>query len=828
MNISLNWLKDFVEIPSDITARKFAEDLTVRVVEVDGVTDQSKLYDNMVVGKIKEIKDHPNADKLKLCIVDIGRQEPVQIVCGGVNIYEGMICAIALPGSKVKWHGEGDLVELEETKIRGEKSFGMICAAVEIGLVDEYPTDEPYVMDLKIDAIPGTPLADALGLDDVIIDIDNKSLTHRPDLWGHFGIAREVATMYGSEFPPTETSDSRFRISEQIANSDNDNMETKVQIENEQLCKRFMALRIDNVKVAPSSPEIQKRLMVAGMRPINNIVDISNYVMLELGQPNHMFDADKLGDKLIIRNAKADEKITTLDGIERELDTSMLVVANEKEPLAIAGVMGGGDVEVDDETVSIIIEVANFDPVSIRATSQKLGLRTEASARFEKGLDPNIVKTALERIVDLLLQSVPEAKVGVLTDIGNWKQDPIVIKTSVEFIQKRIGADVDIDRIASILKSLGFSVEIAGAGNLDITVPSWRATGDVSLPEDIVEEVARHYGYHLIEPKLPLMDTKGDDQTNRDICLERAVKRFLTLGAGFQEVENQAFDNVRISKLLGIDPRTQEVEVINPLSSDQQYLRRSLLARLLGNIKDNLRYKNEFSIFEIGRIFKPTDSEEFSVRQGSDTMLPDQPRRLCSILTSRDKDDSRLFFEMKGVVEELFKEIGIPVSFVLQSSHDWLSDTAELGIIEKITGDEKVIGEFGVLHPQIIKTMKLDASVVVLYLDYELMTRLPRTQARYKEIPSLPAVMRDIAVVVSRDIPYANLEEVISKQSDLLESYELFDVYEGSQVGAGKRSFAWHLSFRHQDKTLKADEVDIELQKIIDALKREFGASLRS
>ncbi len=834
MLISLNWLKDFIDIPSNITAQKLAEDLTVHVVEVEEVINQAKQYENIVIGKIESVKKHPGADRLKLCMVDIGKGEPAQIVCGGLNVRKNMKCAVALPGAKVRWHGKGDLIELEEIKIRGEKSFGMICAANEIGLTDEHPADEPYVMDLNVDSEPGTSLAMALGLDDIIIDIDNKSLTNRPDLWGHVGIAREIATLYGVSLKEPEVKQNNYEKKPSNAN-------VKVNIESEQLCRRFMSVRIDGVKVAESLPNIQKRLTAVGMRPINNIVDISNYVMLELGQPNHIFDAKKLmpngendGDvDIVVRNARDDETITTLDGSERKLDSSMLIIANKSKPLAIAGVMGGEDSEIDSDTTSIVIEVANFDPVSVRTTSNKLGLRTEASARFEKGLDPNLTEIAIERILDLLRSHFPKAKIGNITDVGDREQSQTVIETSVEFIKERLGSEVDLSQIESILKSLGFQVSVAdgsqsGDLKLTVTVPTMRATGDISIPEDIVEEVARHIGYHSIKPTLPLIDTKGGDQTNRDINLERKVKRFLSLGAGFQEVENSAFDDVRMANLIGIDEKTDEVEIINPLSSDQQYLRSHLLPRLLGNVKDNLRYRNEFSIFEIGRVFKPADSSKFSARKGSDIMLPEQPRRLSAVMVSRNKDSRQLFFDMKGIVEGLFNDIGIDISFVAQNAHAWLCDSAELGIVENMTGDEKNRGEIGLLSASVVSSLKLDASVVVFYYDYELMANLPRVKTQYREIPTLPPVTRDIAVVVPRNVTYKSMEEVLKQQSGLLESYELFDLYEGSQIGSGNRSLAWHLSFRHPERTLTAEEADRELENIVNALKDKFGATLRS
>ncbi len=839
MLISLGWIKEFTDIPKDITPQKLAEDLTVHTVEVEDVIDQAKQYRRMVVGEIVEINNHDNADKLKICITNIGEQEPVQIVCGGNNIYKGMKVAVALPGARVKWHGEGDLVELAETKIRGEKSFGMICAASEIGLTDNLPIDEPNVMDLPKDFEVGTPLAEAFNLTDVIIDIDNKSITNRPDLWGHYGIAREISAIYKTQLRPLP--DFNQSVLEKEA--------FDVVIENKELCRRFVVARMENISVGQSPRWMQSRLQAAGMRPINVLVDISNYVMLELGQPNHIFDAGKLknphkvdydheaghegktkgddGMYFMIRNAREGETITTLDNIERKLDTSMLVVTNGDTPLAIAGVMGGGSSEIDEHSKEIVIEVANFEPVVVRKASQKLGLRTEASARFEKGLDPILVDHARARIIELIKELIPEATVTGMTDIGEWQQEPTVITTSGSFLRERIGIHISDDEIQAMLVRLGLMVEMQ-ENILRVTVPSWRATGDLSIPEDIVEEVARIYGYHNIESKIPFTHTFGSEQTNVPIKFNRMVKRLLSIGAGINEVENRVFEKEKIARLLGINIEKDAVAILNPLSQDQAYVRRSILPGLLINVRDNARFQKDIRLFEIGRTFSPTPSKTLKTGKDSVVSIPEQSYRLGVVITNDVLSKDDLFYEIKGIAEMLFENIRIPYSFKANMKDKWMENGYEL-LIEGIHDDVPVLfGECGIIHPSIQRSLKLLHPVAVLCLNYELLSCAKTAEVSYKPVPEYPSVTRDIAITVNADIAYSDLETTIKQSSNLLVSIKLFDIYSGIQVGAGKKSLAWHLEFRHTEKTLTSEEADREMKQITDALEKKFEATLRS
>jgi len=818
MLISLNWLKDFVDLPRDISPQQLGVDLTLHTVEVEEVIDQAAIYNKMVVGEIKEIQLHANADKLKVCITDIGLDYPAQIICGGENIYEGMKVVVAQPGAKVRWHGEGDLVELKKTKIRGVESQGMICASAEIGLAEstaKQPEGEKGVMDLKdIKAKVGMPLADALGLKDVVIEVDNKSITNRPDLWGHRGMGREVSAVYGSKF---KTSVSDYKLDDYSGDSS-----LRVEIKDNDLCPRYLGLKIDGIKVAESPNWMKQRLLAVGQRPINNLVDISNYVMFELGQPVHIFDAKKIAqEKIIIRTAKLGETITTLDGEERKLDKEMLMIADPEKLIAIAGVMGGGNSEVDDKTSSIIIEAANFEAVNIRQTSQKLSLRSEASARFEKGLDPHLAEEAVKRVAQLVMELIPEAKLAsAFIDKGEWEGKNVKIETSLKFIQKRLGVEISSNEAVKILASLGFETSVV-EGDMVILVPSWR--GDINIPEDIVEEVGRIYGYDKIPSSLPVMNTKGDEQTNVDLALERQVKNYLSLAAGLQETENYVFDYEPVSSKLGIDLNNR-VEIANPLAEGQEYLRNSLLPHLIKNVKSNLRFYDEFGLFELGRIFKTETSEEFKKSKDSKEGLPDQPKRLAVVLINKTKNEAEMFYEAKGIIHGLLEKLRLDFSWLTQDKHPWLANGFELGI--KV-GD-KALAEVGLLNSAVAKSQKIDIPVGVIYLDYEHLLELKKPETSFTPLPDQPAITRDIAILVEDGVLYADLEKVIRNSSKLLEKVELFDVYSGEQVGADTRSLAWHLSFRDSNKTLTSQEADQELHKIIKNLESHFDVELRS
>ncbi|MBU4481859.1 phenylalanine--tRNA ligase subunit beta, partial [Patescibacteria group bacterium] len=666
MKISLNWLKQYIDLPKNITPKKLAEDLIMSTVEVESIKNQAEEFENIVVGKIVKLKKHPNADKLKIVMTDIGQPEPVQIVCGGANLKQGMFVAVALPGAKVKWHGQGEPVVLEKVKIRGQESFGMICASNEIGLENRFPCGEMSrnsagsrstageILDLNkivqsktLNQQIGQNLSEALGFNDVIIEIENKSLTNRPDLWSHYGIARELSAIYNLPLcHPELVSGSNIKSRNKFG------MTVKIQDEN--LCSRYIGCVVKNIKIAPSPEWMQKRLEAVGLRAINNIVDITNYVLMDVGQPTHAFNktlihTDVNTDKtqIIIRNAKKGEKIQSLDGEERELDENMLVIADSEKPIAIAGIIGGANSEIDKNTTEIILESATFNAMSVRKTSQKLNLRTEAEIRFEKNLDSNLAETAMLRMLYLIKKIIPESEITEYIDEFPVKPKNKIIKINHDFIEKRIGQKFNSEEIIKILSRLGFKVEESN-GAYKILVPSWRATGDVSIPEDIVEEVARIYGYDNLKEKVEMIEMdKAKYQLEFD--LENKIKNYLSLGCGMNEVFNYPWADEKILDKLGLSS-DKIIEIANPPAQENRFLQSSLIPNLIKNVQDNLRYFSEFKLFELARVFKSGQDKSFG-----DDVLAEQPKMLAGAIVFRDD----IFFEIKGVVEGALKELRI-------------------------------------------------------------------------------------------------------------------------------------------------------------------------
>jgi len=576
MYLSLNWLKDFVDIPRSITAKELGVRLTMHTVEIESVEKQADKFANIVVGKILEIKKHPNADRLQLVKVDI-KDRKLDIVCGAPNIKIGQMIPIALVGAILP-----NGMEIKETEVRGVKSCGMLCAEDELGLGE----DHSGILILDKKAKIGQNLAQYLGLKDIIFEVDNKSITHRPDLWSHHGIAREISAFLSAKFKEYKLNEKLFKGA--------DDVKISVKVEDFELCPRYMAITIDGVKIEDSPQWMQERLIAVGMRPINNIVDITNYVILELGQPLHAFDKN-LVDKIIVRREKNNEVMETLDGEKRKLDKEVLVIADSQKPIAIDGVMGGTNSEINNETSSLIIESANFNFISIRKTSQKLGLRTESSIRFEKALDPNLCGLAIARTVELVKKLCPKAKiVSDLVDEKKFKLNQGPIKLDLEWLNERIGpsfapagaeamagkkaTEGKAEKTIKILESLGFSVEQNGS-ELKVTVPTWRATRDISIPEDLVEEIARIYGYDNLTPTMPRVAMEAPE-INQEKTLERRIKNILSADAGLTEIYNYSFVGKEQLEKLGID-FSDYVRLANPIASHQTMLRQNLAPNLI-------------------------------------------------------------------------------------------------------------------------------------------------------------------------------------------------------------------------------------------------------
>ena len=812
MLISFNWLSQYLQLPGGVTPEQVAEKLKLSTVEVEKVERLGANLEKIVIGKVLKMEKHPNADKLLVCEVDIG-QEKLQVVCGGSNVREEMLVALAKIGAKVRWHGEEELVELKSVAIRGVESQGMICASTEIGLCKMFPLkEEKEILDLSGRRLKiGAPLADALNLDDAILEIDNKSLSHRPDLWGHYGIAREVGALFKTKLKGYSVG--KFK-------KGND-FDLRVKVAESKLCPRYMAVGIDGVTVGESPSWLKQWLLAVGLRPINNIVDITNYVMLDLGQPMHAFDAANLSSRqIIVRLAKDKEEFVTLDGENCKLDSSMLVIADEKQAVALAGVMGGEASGVSINTKTIIFESANFDAVSIRQTSMKLGLRTESSARFEKGLDPSLCELALAKAVELVLEICPDAKVvSNVVDEARWHLNRGIIELSMEFLQKKLGVDIKQKEVEEILKNLGFGLK-AKKNILNVTVPSWRSGKDIVMAEDLVEEIARIYGFFNIPSQLPIFPIAPPEE-NKLRNLERRTAETLVKELGYTEVYNYSFVSTEQVKNLG-DDLSKYIELDNPLSKEKPFLRRHLLPNLLENIKKNLESYDELKIFEIGKVFA---AGETGVRAetNSDELLPRQDTWLETVFVN--KKDNTPFWQARRVAETIFKSLNLEWQIAsLDKVCVWEHPT-RLAILSH---NGKVVGVIHELNPLTANAFGIESRIGVLKINLSKLAEVMKEKIDvYKKVSVYPEMTRDVAFLVKKEISHVEIIKTLSHVDQLLKKVELFDVYAGDKLGIGKKSMAYHLIYCHQDRTLTTEEVNKAHDKVKTILKSKFGAEVR-
>lgn len=839
MKISLNWLRDFVEIPANTDHKKLAHLFTLRTAEVEGVHDESEEFAHMVVGQILEIHPHPNADKLKITKTSVGTasREPLQIICGANNIYEGQYVAVALPGSKVRWHGEGEPVTLEPAKIRGIESFGMICAGNEIGLEE----NSEGIYDLSsIKPKAGTPLAKALHKDDVILTVDNKSLTHRPDLWGHYGIAREIAAITGQKLKPFKTKAKYPGKGEKI----------KVEIKEPKLCPRYIGLLIENLKLEESPLWLKKRLQSIGYRPINNIVDITNYVMAELGQPMHAFDAAKISKGIIVRRARPEEEITTLDGTTRKLDRETLVIADHEKAVALAGIMGGLNSEISASTSRVIIESANFNPASVRKTSARLGLRTEAVQRFEKSLDPVMAETAMDRLVELLQQICPQVVIkGPKADVKNFSAAKINVTVDPDRISAKIGQPIAPSQMVKYLKAIGFEATLSGSSSakkptakksktvmtaksapksspkIKITVPSYRATKDISIEDDILEEVARFYGYENIPELLPSLPTKLPVENNERF-LKHLVRKIMSWGLGFNEIYNYSFysiDDIKKALL----PEEPHLQIENYLSKDQTHLRLSLLPNLLKATAQNFKYKNSFKLYEIGRTYE--NLQEY---------FPIEEKKICALIAKEKSEsgaasaswNSDLFYEAKGALEKLLSELKIS-TLTFQKATTFCpyahpGKHAEYVLKGMEEGQEdQVIARVFELHPVVAKNFGLESAEIACFeINFTRLVPLKRYEPHYKPVPRFPGIEIDISVLFDSKTEVSTIQKLISSGNhQLIKEVKLFDIYTGQGIPEGKTAFAFKVLLQADDRTLTDAEMKEVQQKIFGALSHNGG-----
>lgn len=801
MNIlaSYNWIREYVHVKTDPS--DFAKRLALSGPGVERSCPQAPAFDGMVIGEIVEVKSHPDADRLRVVVTDVGK-EKIDVVCGGSNLEQGMKVLVALPGAKVRWHGEGDLVELERTKIRGVESVGMICGANEVGLEDAFPHEEKEILDMSwCKAKPGTPVAKALELEDTVFDIEVT--TNRPDAFSMIGLAREAAAILEGTFTWKES------VLPGVTKGVGP-IPLSVKVEVPKLCTRYEAIVMTDVMVGPSPWWIKKRLRMSGIRPINTIVDITNYVMLEYGQPMHAFDYDKLeGQVIVVRKAKDKEKIETLDGGTHTLSKDDLVIADAKKPVAIAGVMGGEETGVTANTKTIVFESATFDPVSVRRTGRAINTHTDSSLRFEKGLPEDQTHPALARAVELC-QSVAMGKIaGKVIDVRSAPGKRVKFPFRPEKAVELIGVEIPKKKMVSILKSLGFTVVPRGK-KYEVTVPYWRER-DIEGERDFAEEIARIYGYHNLPSVLPTGELPA--KAPEPVLVEEGRLKTFFRGAGFTELLSYSFVSGDVLMKGGYDPQ-DALRVANRLSGDFEFMRPSLSPGALATIAENQGLFPEGKVFEVSNVYLKREGAE----------LPDEYPSVFAAVYGPKKDDA-YFREVKGLVEAACA--GVDVGTVA-----FARETTDLrwhpGRASRIVVADQVIGRIGEIHPNVLRAFGIDGRVAAI--EYELGAMMAGCDVgrRYEPVPQFPPVLRDLALVVDDRTEYADVARVLSGASELVSDIGLFDVYRGKGIEEGKKSVAIHLTFTHPDKTLTAEEIDTEIQKMTDRLASEFDAVVRT
>lgn len=811
MKVSLNWIRDYVQLPADADLKKLAYDLTMSTVEVEDATDLGASFHDMVVGVINTIEQHPNADKLKVCKTDIGGRVE-DIVCGGSNLREGMKVAVALPGAMCKWHGEGDLVEIKKSKLRGVDSYGMICGAVEIGLADLFPTkEEAHILDLSdFDAPAGTPLADALDLNDIILEIDNKSMTNRPDLWGHYGIAREIAALY--DLPMTQFP----HFDRNVENTSG----FHVTVEDAERCPRMTGTQIENVCVKPAPYWMQVRIWKTGMRPINALVDITNYVMLATGQPSHAYDSDHIAGHIIVRRAKAGETLTLLNGKELPLSTDDLTIADDAGIVGLAGVMGGAKDSILPTTSKVILEIANFQAAGIRRTALRYDNRTEASARYEKAIDPERCDQALDLSMQLFSDLYPEMKVPGLVDEYPRHLKQAEIDVPLSWLERRLGKRLSPDEIKHKMELLGYGITFNG-DNMHVVVPTWRSTGDVSIQADIMEEVARMYGYENFEAE-PITTTFDGAINQLDKDLERRIKEYLAIRCGMQEIftypwMEESYVNAVLQSTEGI------LSLSTPPSPAERFVRSSLLPNLCKAVVKNERYFNEFSIFETAQVFR---DENYTSPYDPREKLPSQRKNVAGAFATTDKDITALFRKAKGVVEMMARYVHMETLTFRQTEKPvWADNVVWLNIYR---GEEKV-GDLALLAKKVSMACGIkNMNVMLFQLDQDSLVPLKSRTNTFTHLAEYPMTDYDISLLVDGSVQWKDVAQTVrSIKSELLHGAAFVDEYRGKQVPAGKKSLTLRLAIGSKDKTLTSAEIEEVASGVLNKIAKRFGAELR-
>ncbi len=812
MNVSYRWLSDYIDL-SGIPAEQLAEMMTRGGIEIDSVPSRNAGVTGVVVGYVKKREKHPDADKLSVCTVDAGTGEDLQIVCGAPNVDADMKVPVAVVGAKLP----GGL-NIKRAKLRGVESQGMICSARELGINDKLLPKEQQegILVLPSDTEIGRDILDVLALDDSILELDLTP--NRSDCLSMLGVAYEVSALTGR---PLNLPDAAVYPAAEVTSD-----YVRVSISSPEHCSLYTARYIKGVKIGPAPQWMQNRLIAAGVRPINNIVDITNYVMLEYGQPLHAFDAAQVaGGRIDVRLARAGETLETLDGQERKLEPHMLVIADAEKAIGLAGVMGGANSEVSEGTTDIILESAKFDGSTVRRTSRQLGLRSEASARFEKETDPERVRAALDRAAGLMARYAEGLVTEGVAEAEESTQQQAVIELSLSRVNNMLGTELSSLEIKTILSRLQFEVEASGEDVWKITVPSRR--GDISRDVDLVEEIARLHGYDEI-PTTPIEGPTTPGSLTRPQAIRRKLRTILT-GAGLHEAISYSVTSPPRTELFAeLSAGAKPIALAMPMSEERSVLRTTLIPSLLEAAAYNLNRKNnDVALFEIGNVYH-TDETTL-------TRLPNEKPRLALLLLGNRRSSAWNrtaepvdFYDAKGILEQAFDRLGLTgrISYEAAQPAGFHPGRTAAIVIRTERGGEK-IGYIGQVHPETQREFDLpDAYVAELELDpiYE----YADASIEYRVLPRYPAIERDIAVVVDRGVAGGALTETISVSAgELLESVKVFDVYTGERIGSDKKSVALALVYRHAERTLTDEEVGEAHARVLAQLEQSYGAELR-
>ena len=805
MNTSLSWIKAYVP-DLDVTAREYTDAMTLSGTKVEGYEELDADLSKIVVGQIDKIEKHPDADKLIICQVNIG-SESVQIVTGANNVHEGDKVPVVLDGGRVAGgHEPGSRVaggiKIKKGKLRGIESCGMMCSIEELGsdrdMYPEAPEEGIYIF--KDDVEVGSSAIEALGLNDVVFEYEVTS--NRVDCFSVIGIAREAAATFGKEFhPPVVTA---------TGNNEDVNDYIKVSVKDSELCPRYCARVVKNIKIGPSPKWMQRRLASVGIRPINNLVDITNYVMEEYGQPMHAYDLDTIADReIIVRTAAKGEKFTTLDGQEREMDDTVLMICDGKKSIGIAGIMGGENSMITDDVKTMLFEAACFDGTNIRKSSKKVGLRTDASGKFEKGLDPNNAQAAIDRACQLVEELGAGEVVGGMVDVYGKKKEPVRVLFDADAINNLLGTDISKEEMIGYFEKIGLAYD---EGSNEVIAPTFRH--DLFRVADLAEEVARFYGYDNIPTTLP----RGEATTGKlsfKLKVEE-VARDIAEFCGFSQGMTYSFESPKVFDKLMIPEDSllrQTVEIINPLGEDYSIMRTTSLNGMLMSLATNYNRRNkDVRLYELGNVYLPKALPL--------TELPEE-RMQFTLGMYGDGD----FFSMKGVIEEFFDKVGMhgKETYDPQAGKPYLHPGRQANVIY----DGTVVGYLGEVHPDVADTYGIGTKAYIAVIDMPEIVKRATFDRKYTGIAKFPAVNRDISMVMPKEILAGQVEEVIEKKGGAyLESYALFDLYEGAQIKEGHKSVAYSIVFRAKDKTLEDAEVTEAMGRILKELEG-MGIELR-